>query len=318
MGYQTQQRSDSEAWRLAQRQHFVITRTQLIGLGFTPQAIHHRAVKGRLHPVTPGVYAVGHPHLTQHGRWMAAVLGCGPHATLSHRSAAALWSILSVPTGSVEVSIPAGTDRRRPGIIVHRRLNLSENDTTTRHAIPVTAPATTLIDLAASLNPTSLMAAVNEADKRDLIAPHELRAALETTPRRPGLAPLRALLDRHTIHLTDSELERRFLPIIRRAGLPPPETQQNVNGFDVDFHWPGLGLVVETDGLRYHRTPAQQARDRVRDQTHTAAGLTPLRFTHAQVVYDSRHVQETLAAVARRLSPAPTARTSAARRAARA
>jgi very-short-patch-repair endonuclease len=59
--------------------------------------------------------------------------------------------------------------------------------------------------------------------------------------------------------------------------------------------------VVETDGLRYHRTPAQQASDRVRDQAHAAAGLTPLRFTHEQVAHEPRRVQTTLAAVARRL-----------------
>ena len=71
----------------------------------------------------------------------------------------------------------------------------------------------------------------------------------------------------------------------------------------MDFFWPELGLVVETDGLRYHRTPAQQARDRVRDQAHAAAGLTPLRFTHAQVAFEPEHVQATLNAVVRRLRP---------------
>lgn len=74
------------------------------------------------------------------------------------------------------------------------------------------------------------------------------------------MAVLRELLDRQTFTLTDSALERLFLPIARRAGLPPPLTGQLVNGFRVDFHWPALALVVETDGLRYHRTPAQQAR----------------------------------------------------------
>ncbi len=81
-----------------------------------------------------------------------------------------------------------------------------------------------------------------------------------------------------------------------------PKTQQRVNGFKVDFYWPELGLVVETDGLRYHRTPAQQARDQLRDQAHTAAGLTPLRFSHAQVRFGPERVRVTLAAVARRLS----------------
>lgn len=74
-----------------------------------------------------------------------------------------------------------------------------------------------------------------------------------------------------------------------------------MNGFKVDFLWPELGLVVETDGLRYHRTPAQQARDRRRDQAHAASGLTPLRFTHAQVCHEPGQVLATLLAVARRL-----------------
>jgi very-short-patch-repair endonuclease len=77
-----------------------------------------------------------------------------------------------------------------------------------------------------------------------------------------------------------------------------------VNGFKVDFHWPDLGLVVETDGLRYHRTPTQQMKDRVRDQAHAAAGLTCLRFTHAQVRFEPDRVRATLAAVARRLRSA--------------
>jgi very-short-patch-repair endonuclease len=67
-----------------------------------------------------------------------------------------------------------------------------------------------------------------------------------------------------------------------------------VNGFRVDFFWPELGLISETDGWRYHRTPVQQARDRRRDQTHTAAGLTPLRYTHAQVRHEPGYVEGVL------------------------
>jgi very-short-patch-repair endonuclease len=115
--------------------------------------------------------------------------------------------------------------------------------------------------------------------------------------------PCRELLDRRTFRLTDSELERRLLPIVRRVGLPPPETGAEVNGFRVDFYWPDLGLVVETDGLRYHRTPAQQARDRLRDQMHLAAGTTPLRFTHAQVRFEPEHVEGTLTSVTHRSAP---------------
>ena len=84
-------------------------------------------------------------------------------------------------------------------------------------------------------------------------------------------------------------------------GLGLPETGVRVNGFKVDFYWPDLKLVVETDGLRYHRTPAQQQRDRLRDQAHLAAGLTPLRFTQAQVRFEAAHVERTLLNVAGRL-----------------
>lgn len=118
---------------------------------------------------------------------------------------------------------------------------------------------------------------------------------------RRGVPALRALLDRRTFTLTDSQLERRFLRLVRGAGLPRPLTGQRVNGFKVDFYWPDLGLVVETDGLRYHRTATQQARDRRRDQAHAAAGLTPLRFTHAQVTFEPDDVEGTLIAVANRL-----------------
>ena len=74
-----------------------------------------------------------------------------------------------------------------------------------------------------------------------------------------------------------------------------------VNGYEVDFFWPELGLVVETDGLLYHRTPAQQNRALRRDQAHTAAGMTPLRFSHAQVKHEPSYVRAKLATVAKRL-----------------
>jgi very-short-patch-repair endonuclease len=184
--------------------------------------------------------------------------------------------------------------------VIHRR-SLTAEDFTTRHNIPVTTPICTLIDIAARLSPRETERAVNEADKLDLVDPETLREALDATDPRPGVARLRRLLDYRTFTLTDSMNEQRFVPIARAAGLPKPETQQWVNGYRVDFYWPDLDLVVETDGLRYHRTPAEQAKDRLRDQVHAAAGITALRFTRAQVKFEPEHVEAVLAAVARRL-----------------
>jgi very-short-patch-repair endonuclease len=292
------------AWKLAARQHWVVTRRQLLELGFTAKEIECRLADARLHQVWRSVYAVGRPHLAQEGRWMAAVLACGLGSVLSHGSAGALWGILSAWGSTIHVSIPSPLARKRPGIAVHRRRGLAAH-VTRHHGIPVTTPALTIVDLAAC-NPTRVIEeVVNAADTEDLIDPETLRSSLADLPRVPGIAAVRRVLDQRTFVLTDSALERRFLPIVRRAGLPKPLTRHFVDGFRVDFYWPDLRLVVETDGLRYHRTPSQQARDRRRDQAHTAAGRTPLRFTHAQVWYEPATVERTLKAVTRRLRANP-------------
>jgi very-short-patch-repair endonuclease len=306
MAHKKLKESSQELWALARRQHGVVTRAQLLELGYSSDAITHRIAKGRLHRLWSGAYAVGRPEVTQDGRWMAAVLSCGPGAALSHESAAALWGIRRADRGLIDVSVPLGAFRRRGGIRVHRRAHLDPNDITRYRNIPLTQPLPTLVDLAARLPANQLEAAVNQADKLDLTDPETLRSALDRFAGRPGVTPLRKLLDRRTFTLTDSELERRFLPIARRAGLTRPVTGARLNGFKVDFHWPDIGLVVETDGLRYHRTPTQQAKDRIRDQAHTAAGLTTLRFTHAQVAFEPGHVEATLAAVVRRLRSTQT------------
>lgn len=243
-----------------------------------------------MYPLHRGIYAVGRPYVTDHGRWMAAVLACSDGAVLSHSSAAALWRIGFEQRGLVELSLPSRSRKRRPGLEIHRRPSLQPRDVTTEYGIPVTTPIQTLIDMALRLDRPGVERAINEADKYNLAHPPGLRMALDERLGEPGAATLRFILDRRTFRLTKEELERRFLPLARKAGLPTPLTGQWVNEFEVDFYWPDLGLIVETDGLRYHRTPAEQARDRLRDQTHTAAGLTPLRFTHEQVRYESDHV----------------------------
>lgn len=265
------------------------------------QAIQHRVSTGRLHRIERGVYAVGRPDLSLRARWMAAVLGCGPRAVLSHGSAAALWGVVAASPGWIEVSVPFISPRERPGVRVRRRPKLRARDVAIHKGIPVTVPVLTLIDFARRASDKRLERAINEADRLDLVDPESLAAALDDFPGQPGVGRLRRLLDQRTFRLTDSELERCFLLLVADLGLPVPLTGQQLSGFKVDFYWPDLGLVVETDGLRYHRTPAQQARDLARDQAHLAAGLVPARFTHWQVRYEREYVRSTLLAVVRRI-----------------
>lgn len=165
----------------------------------------------------------------------------------------------------------------------------------------MTNPARTLVDLATDVGETALERAVNEADKYDLIDPEALREALDDFVGQPGVKRLRALLDRHTFRLSDSDLEIFFRPIAVEAGLPQPLTKAWVNGYEVDFFWSELGLVVETDGLHYHRTASEQARDRRRDQAHVASGLTQLRFTHWQVKHERAYVRQVLRQTTQRI-----------------
>jgi very-short-patch-repair endonuclease len=288
---------------LVRQQHGVISREQLLALGFSPDGIKHRLAIGRLHRVRRGVYSVGRPDLTNHGHWMAAVLACGDGAVLSHSSAASLWCIGFEQRDVVELSSPSPFQRRHSDLQIHRRPSLNpERDLTHEYGIPVTTPIQTLIDMSLRLDRPGAERMINEADKHNLTHPPQLRKALGERQGEPGVAKLRHILDRRTFRLTKEELERRFLPLAFKAGLPVPRTGQWVTGFEVDFYWPDLGLVVETDGLRYHRTPAEQARDRLRDQAHTAAGLTQLRFTHEQVRYEPEYVEGILAQTASRLA----------------
>ena len=292
---------DAAVWARVNRQHGVVARRQLLELGMGARRIERRVASGRLHPVWRGVYAVGRPQLSRHGRWMAAVLAGGPGAVLSHSSAAALWGFGKERPGVVEISVPADRRRQRPGIRAYRRAVLKPEDLTDHEGIPVTSPTLTLIDEATHLHPLRLERCVNEADKLDRVRADVLHASLDRYRGQPGVAPLRALLDPLTFRLSDSDLEVFMRRLARATGLrAAPETNARVNGYRVDFYWPELGIVIEADGLRYHRTPSQQKRGLEREQTHLAAGMWPLRFSHWQVRYDRAHVREILGKTVRR------------------
>lgn len=300
MGDKKLGQSSSAFWNLVRRQRGVVTRVQLGDLGCGAAAVKHRIATGRLHPLWRGVYAVGRAEVSQRGRWMGAVLSCGPAALLSHRSAAALWGI-GRPFSGLEVVVPGSVYRRRPGITVHQRDDLDHEHRREVDGIPVTDVVSTLVDLASCEPEWRVEQAINEADRIDLIGVEALRDEVRALPPRPGMACMRRLLGLDA--LTDTGLERKFLALARAAGLPSPETQAQVNGYRVDFHWPELGLVVEADGGGTHRTPGQRATDYRRDQAHAAAGLTPLRFAELQIRHAPDEVVRRLKAVAKRRTP---------------
>lgn len=288
-------------WAIAAEQHDRVTDAQLIALEMTREAIRHRLRKGRLFRVARGVLAISRPRGTDDERWMTAALACGMQSAVSDSNALALFSIGRELPGDVHVSVPAPLSPNPAGVVVHRRrLVLPAERRKFRH-IPVTSPGLTIIDNARRLGEEGVESMLNEACQRDLLTPDRLRAVAEHYPRIPGSNLVIAVLDRHDFEMTDSELELWFGRIVRRYGLPVPRPRRRSNGYRLDFLWPDLGLIVECDSFRYHRTPAKQTRDAERDQVNLAAGLITIRFTHWQIRYRPEVVAERLIQVIERL-----------------
>jgi very-short-patch-repair endonuclease len=272
-------RADRAIGALAERQHRVVSRAQLLELGLNRGAITHRIELGRLRPVHRGVYRIG--LLSGDGRRMAAVLACGPGAVLSHLSAAALWGIHQ--SGRIEVTTPAS--RRGPrGVTVHRS-PLRDDERTTHRGIPTTTVPRTLLDLSAVVCPDDLRSALRQSEQLRLTDPLSLIDLAERYPRRPGLAAIRALLREASIgaRVIRSELEERFQAFLLNAGLPLPQTNQRIEGYEVDCVWPDQRLIVELDGHSTHSHTRAFEGDRFRDRRLQAAGWHVIRVTWRQL-----------------------------------
>lgn len=137
---------------LAERQHGVVARWQLLEIGLGSQLSQDRVEAGVLIPVFQGVFALGHKRISRRGRWMAAVLASGPGAVLSHGSEMELWGMRG-SRGDVEVLRRAGgAHRRRSGIRLHQTRSLPDDHVTVEQGIPVTTPERALLDMAGSLD----------------------------------------------------------------------------------------------------------------------------------------------------------------------
>ena len=284
-GAQGRRRPDDPAVaELAGRQHGVVAYEQLRAMGFGRRAVQRRVESGRLHPIHQGVFAVGHRRLTGLGRWMAAVLACGPDSLLSHRSAGTLLGIHPRATAAVDVSRPAYGGKARPGIELHRVRLFVPPDRFVWHGIPVTAPARTLLDLAEVIALRPLRRAFEEARRLKLVDLAAIGACLDRSPGRHGQAPMRALIaEAEEPQLKRSELEWAFDEISRTVGLDRPRFNAVVGGFEVDVAWLDRKVIVELDSYTWHSDPAAFESDRARDGQLQLAGYIVLRITYRRL-----------------------------------
>jgi very-short-patch-repair endonuclease len=275
---------DSLYAEIAARQHGVIARFQLLALGFGDRAIKRRLAGGRLHRVHRGVYAVGHKRLTAWGRFMAAVLACGPEALLSHRSAATLHNL---KTGGSRIEVISASRGRPgpPGIVLHTTRDLPPRDRARIDGIPVTSLARTLVDLAAVVDYQRLGRAFEEAERIERLDTRAVEEVLARSHGRKGMGNVRALLaERRVATNTREGIERDFADRIREARLPMPAFNVLIDGYVVDAVWIEHRLIVELDSYEFHdRTRNSFHHERARHADLVLKGWTVLPLTDRQI-----------------------------------
>jgi very-short-patch-repair endonuclease len=284
--------------KLAANQQGVVAAWQLVKLGFSRGWIEHQVRLGRLHRVFRGVYSVGHANVTAQGRAMAGVLSCGPGAALSHWSAARLWGLLQTNHAVIEVVLSSNRDGPK-GVRVHRDRRLDRNDITRRDGIPITTVPRTLLDLAAVAEPRQLRRAVNETVRQGRLSGRVVADLCAQHEHKKGIKAFRAVTA--ALHpqtrRTRSDLEVDFLRLCRKYQLPQPDVNIEIEGYEVDIHFPGTKLIVELDGYEFHRTRTEFDSDRRRDAHLKVKGYEVLRVSDEWLNSDARGVAMTIRAL---------------------
>jgi very-short-patch-repair endonuclease len=292
-----------EAAELAAQQHGVLLRTQALALGLNDKFIERQIRHGNWEREASGLYRMAGSPRSEHQAVMGASL---LHRGLaSHASAARLLELplrLEQPP-LPELAVRRGATHSSAVALLHETSQLPEADRTTVDGIPCTTPTRTVLDLADRLGHGRLGRLVEDLWLEGRLDLEVLQDRLGGWARRgrKGGRRLRVVLEERfgAAAVTESELERRFLELVRAAGLPEPERQQVRRLSDgqfvrIDFVWPEQSVVVEVDGRRWHARTETMSADRKRDNDHVLAGLRPLRFTWEHVVRDPGYVAAAL------------------------
>jgi predicted transcriptional regulator of viral defense system len=279
--------------RLATRQHGVVSTEQLAALGYTRSSAAKAASVGRLHRVHRGVYVVGHQRLTWHGRCMAAVLAASP-SVASHLSAGWLWGLLQFRPETLHVTCRRSRHAERP--FVTHTADLTPADLTRRDGIPVTSLARTILDLAVDSRERTVRRFIRQADDDKAFDLRAMEDLLARTKGHRGQAKVRAALELYdeTPAFTRSGLERRFLEVVREAGLPMPSMNLFVAGYEIDAYWAEARFGVELDIYGTHGSCLSFEEDRERDDELLLAGIETTRVTGPRLAREPGAVVESV------------------------
>jgi hypothetical protein len=226
---------------------------------------------------------------------MAVVLAVRP-SVASHLSAGWLWGLLRYRPETIHVS--AATQRHpRRGFVVHTA-ELAARDIEEVEGIPVTSIARTLLDLASMLHPDQLERALRRAEELGLFDLGPIEELLGRCGHHPGAGPLRRALDiyRDEPEFTRSGLEREFLKLVKKAGLPTPSMNFVVAGFELDAYWEAERFAVELDVYETHGTRHAFEADRKREDDLLLIGVETIRVTGPRLRREPKATVERVAA----------------------
>ncbi len=279
---------------LAETQYALVSNRQLREAGYSRDAIWEWRRAGVLENMTEGVYRIPGSPRSWEQRLCAMVLASGPIAAASHRSAAALLGIPGFERrGLVEVITPRPRHHRERSALVHRWRVLPEEHITVIDGIACTRVPRTLVDLAGVMHPSRTERAVDNCLAMRIVTIGSLQAVFDELAQRgrKGIGTMRRILDERAENFVpvESELEARFLELLRGAGLPEPIRQLDLGDTlnwigRVDFAYPSARLVIELDSDRHHSSKLDRDADNLRDARLTRAGWRIERVRWDEVV----------------------------------
>lgn len=288
---------DHELSRLAARQYGLYTTDQALDAGLTSSALSRRQESGRVRRLEPEVYRVNGTPETWHQRLLVACFA--EDAVASHRAAAALFGLDGFPPRIIEVTTSRWQRKANPSVRAHESTDLRDVHRTERCGIPVTTIERTLIDLGAVVPRIRVEQAFDDALRRGLTTPEDVRDRfVQLACRgRNGVGVLRPLLECRlgTAGPRPGEFERRAWRVLVNAGVPEPVVEHIVRtaagGFvaRVDLAYPPLRIAIECDSDRWHSGRQRRQADLERQNRLVLAGWTILRFTWDDLI-DQPHV----------------------------
>jgi hypothetical protein len=250
----------------------LITWVQLRACGLSSSAISHRVKVGTLHRRHRRVYSLGPAPLSREAQWLAAVLAAGPGSALGRGSLAELHGVGR--TRSPLIDVVSTRKRRIDGVRVNTVRHLDQRDLTTYKGIPVTTIHRMFVDLADELTPHELANVIHEAAFLGRWVEPAVRDCMARLNGRHHFDVLEQAIALYNTGSAGTKSRAELRLALQAAGAL---VNVDVEGIEVDFHWPDLRLVVEIDGVQHGR-PTTRREDQLKERILRLAGYEVLRF----------------------------------------